>query len=248
MTQSSSPPCPSEPVEAAYARARTMDAPLAEKLQLVADAVRAMDEGFAASVDQFVARLGAASAGQSAPQCGEKLPGFMLPDHEGRLVSLDALLRDGPVAVVFVRGHWCPYCRLNVADLAEVAAAAEPIRLVVISGETQAYARAMADEVGATFPILSDLGHGYALSLNLAIWVDDAMACLIERSGWDVPAYQGQPGWLMPIPSVFVLDRDGVIVERHVDVDYRHRLELKPKLPELKARLGLVDANGSPSA
>ncbi|MBA3836154.1 MAG: AhpC/TSA family protein [Sphingomonas sp.] len=240
VTTPSAPPVPVDQVEAAYAHARAMDAPLADKLRYVADAVRAMDAGFADQVDRFVARLAAVSAGQSAPGCGEKLPGFMLPDSTGRLVSLDALLCDGPVAVVFVRGHWCPYCRLNVADLVSTAATAHPIQLVVIAGETQAYTAAMADEVGATFPILSDLGHGYALSLNLAIWVDDAMACLIEQAGWDVPAYQGQPGWLMPIPSVFVLDRDGMIIERHVDADYRQRFALEPKLPELKARLGLV--------
>ena len=45
---------------------------------------------------------------------GEPMPPFLLPDETGRLIGLPSLLRQGPVAVMFYRGHWCPYCRLNV--------------------------------------------------------------------------------------------------------------------------------------
>ena len=30
----------------------------------------------------------------------------------GRFIELEALLADGPVAIMFHRGHWCPYCRM----------------------------------------------------------------------------------------------------------------------------------------
>jgi hypothetical protein len=35
------------------------------------------------------------------------------------MVSLDELLNRGPVAVTFDRGHWCPYCRININSLAQ---------------------------------------------------------------------------------------------------------------------------------
>jgi hypothetical protein len=35
------------------------------------------------------------------------------------MVSLDELLNRGPVAVTFHRGHWCPYCRININSLAQ---------------------------------------------------------------------------------------------------------------------------------
>src|SRR3546814_16388622 len=43
---------------------------------------------------------------------------FLLPDEQGRLVRLNDLLGEGPVAIVFNRGQWCPYCRINVDALA----------------------------------------------------------------------------------------------------------------------------------
>ncbi len=49
---------------------------------------------------------------------------------------------------------------------------------------------------------------------------------MIAGAGWDVPAYQGGGPWVLPVPSVFVVGQDGIITARHVDPDYRRRMEL----------------------
>jgi 4-hydroxyphenylpyruvate dioxygenase-like putative hemolysin len=66
--------------------------------------------------------------------------------------------------------------------------------------------------------------HGDGVKV-IAIWVDDAMASLIAEAGWHIPDYQGTNGWIMPVPAAFVVDTDGRIVARHVDPDYRKRME-----------------------
>ena len=222
-------------LEAEFEAVRGLDAPLGERLGRVAARVRSMSPRFADAVDAFVNRLAAASAGEGAPAVGEMMPGFMLADETGRLTSLDALLGEGPLAIVFVRGHWCPYCRLNAIGLAEIEARLKPTRLVVISPERQAFTTALKAESGATFPFLTDLGCGYTLSLNLAIWIDEDMAAMIAGAGWDIPAYHGDAAWLMPVPSVFVIGRDGRIAARHIDPDYRRRMELSAILDAASA-------------
>ncbi len=109
----------SELLEEAFVQCRDMDASLAERLQAFADAVRELGPIFQSSVDDLVARLRAHDVGDNAPKPGEKMPDFVLPDEKGHLVSLDQLLKKGPVAVTFHRGHWCPYCRINTRALAE---------------------------------------------------------------------------------------------------------------------------------
>ena len=213
-------------LDAAVTDVRGRDMTLAARLRFLADRVRELSVPYADAVDTFVARLEAASAGASAPQVGDVMPGFMLPDHEGRMLTLDELLAQGPAVIVFHRGHWCPYCRLTMAGMAEIEARIAPRALVAISPERQPYTRRLRDDAGAGFPFLSDVGSGYALSLNLAVWVDDAMARLIQSSGLDIPEYQGTEGWIMPVPAVFVVGADGRIVARHVDPDYRRRMEL----------------------
>lgn len=37
---------------------------------------------------------------------GEKAPVFHLPDQNGERVGLEGLLENGPVVLVFFRGHW----------------------------------------------------------------------------------------------------------------------------------------------
>jgi peroxiredoxin len=213
-------------LEQAFQDVRDRDVTLRERLDYIAKKVRILSPMYADAVDSFVDRLERAGAGVQAPQVGEPMPGFVLPDDQGHLVSLDRLLATAPVVLAFHRGHWCPYCRLNAVGLAEIENEIKPIQIVAISAETQRYTREIKAEARATFPFLTDLGNGYALSLNLAIWVDEAMSSLIAGAGWDIPKYQGQDGWILPIPSVFVVGQDGLIKARHVDADYRRRLEL----------------------
>ena len=50
-------------------------------------------------------RLAATDVGAAAPQVGDPMPDFTLPDERGKLVNLANLLRIGPVAITFHRGH-----------------------------------------------------------------------------------------------------------------------------------------------
>jgi peroxiredoxin len=213
-------------LEAEFQSVRNLELPLGARLGRIAAKVRQMSPEFGDAVDTFVHRLERARAGAAAPALGDVMPGFLLADETGRLRSLDELIADGPAAIVFVRGHWCPYCRLNAVGLAEIEARLSPVKLAVISPERQAYTTRLKAESGAGFPFLTDVGAGYALSINLAIWIDQAMAALIASAGWDVPAYHGDDAWVMPVPSVFLVGRDGVVAARHIDPDYRRRMEL----------------------
>lgn len=74
----------------------------------------------------------------------------------------------------------------------------------------------------------------YALALNLAIWVDDAMARLIASAGWDVPSYKTSADWLLPIPATFVVGADGRVIARYVNADYRTRMEVSDILAAME--------------
>ncbi len=213
-------------LEAAFQQIRDRDLPLGERLKYVADCVREKGPDFAGAVDTFVARLEAAQAGSTAPQVGDHMPDFCMPDQDGRLVMLDDLLANGPVVLAFHRGHWCPYCRLNMVGLAEIETRVKPAQILAITPEKAEYTRLLRKESGAQFPFLSDAGCGFALSINLAVWVDEAMSSMIAGAGWDIPKYHGGGPWVLPIPSVFVVGQDGIITARHIDPDYRRRMEL----------------------
>jgi peroxiredoxin len=217
---------PISPIEAAFLEVRSSDLSLKDRLRVVADAARTHKPRYAEAVDNFALRLRDVQAGADAPKVGDTMPSFVLPDHEGRLVSLDEILKDGPAVVAFHRGHWCPFCRLSMIALAEIEQELKPAQIVAISTETQRYTRILREQTGAMFPVLTDMDAAYTMSLGLAVWVDTRLAGMIAEAGWDIPVYQGGTDWVLPIPSVFVVRQDGTIAGRHIDPDYRQRMEI----------------------
>src|SRR4029079_2401028 len=100
-------------VEQAFRYCRYMDPSLSESLDAFSFATRYLIPGYQEAVDRLVARLKAYDAGQEAPKPGEPMPPFAMPDEQGHIVTLGDLLKQGPLAMTFHRGHWCPYCRIN---------------------------------------------------------------------------------------------------------------------------------------
>ncbi|MHC6155825.1 peroxiredoxin-like family protein [Bradyrhizobium elkanii] len=227
-------PADAERLKLAFQRCREMEGTLNEQLQAYAAAGREIFPAYGDAVDRLVIRVNENGGGENAPRPGEPMPPFILPDERGRLVSLPSLLERGPVAVMFFRGHWCPYCRLNVRAVIKAydRITALGADVVAIMPEAQEYAAEFKSEAGAPFPVLTDLDNGYALSLNLAIWLGAEIERLL--SYLDMPRFHGNDGWVLPIPAAFVIGRDGMVKTRFVDPDFRRRMAIEDLLAALK--------------
>jgi peroxiredoxin len=225
-----------ESLDQAFIRARELDASLGEQLRAFAEAARQRQPDFAEAVDRLVERLRRYGAGESAPRPGDPMPPFILPDDTGRLVSLEQLLRHGPVAVTFHRGHWCPYCRININALAQAHGeiAREGGQIAAIMPDRQKFVAELRSQSSVPFPILTDMDNGYALSLNLTIWVGAEMQKMMEGHR-DLPAFQGNSSWMLPIPATFVVGRDRLIKARFLDPDYRKRMAIADMLAALRS-------------
>jgi peroxiredoxin len=231
MTQ----PSLAEALEICTQRCKEMDAPLAERLNAFASDVRELAPPFADIVDRMVERLKVNGAGASSPSVGDAMPPFVMPDENGHLVSLTQLLESGQTVVAFHRGHWCPYCRINADGLAKIEPEVKTAggQLVVITPETQKFSKQFKSEVGADFPVLTDLDCGYALELQLAIKINDEKRGAMTQAGWDISPFNDNDNWILPIPATFVVGEDGMIKARFVDPDYRKRMEIDDLLAAL---------------
>ena len=221
----------------AYRIARDSDAPLNQRLETYAAAFRAQNPATSDVIDRMIDRLKRAGAGVDAPQVGEPMPTFLLPDDTAHLVGLEELLQNGPVAIALHRGHWCPYCRINAHGLAQIHddAKASGGQIVAITPERQQFAQQHKREAEASFRMLTDFGNGYALSLSLAVWIGDEMIAYLAKSGRNLEDFHGIGGWFLPIPATFVVGSDGLIKARFIDPDYRKRMDLDELLLALRS-------------
>ena len=112
---------------------------------------------------------------------------------------------------------------------------AEGASLVAILPEREQFAAGLSAEAKLHYPILCDLDNGYALSINLAIYVGAELQEMMAASGRDLPRYQGNNAWLLPIPATFVIGQDGRVVERFIDPDYRKRMAEDDLLAALRS-------------
>jgi len=228
-------PSNAERLKLAFQQCRDMEGTRRERLEAYAAAGRQFFPAYGEAVDRLVARIQENGGGENAPRPGEPMPPFLLPDETGRLVSLKSLLDRGPVAVMFYRGHWCPYCRLNVRAVIQSMDQIKAVggQVVAIMPEMQEYAEKFKAESGAPFPVLTDLDNGYALSLNLAIWLGTEIQRLLSYQ--DLSNFHGNDGWVLPIPATFVVGRDGLVKARFVDPDFRKRMAIDDLLAALQS-------------
>lgn len=196
---------------------------------------------FGAAYDRLVETLGARNVGATALATGDMLPDFALPDAEGRLRTSADLLAQGPLVLAFYRGGWCSFCRTQFATLAECAGAigAAGGRIVAISGETGGRGLSLKREYAANIDVLVDVDLGLALRFGLVFRLPDDLVAMMRADGDLIEEIYGNASGFLPIPATYVVGGDGRIVARHVDVDFRTRMEpaaILAALAALKAR------------
>jgi peroxiredoxin len=213
-----------------------MDAPLNVRLAAYADRLRELNFPFAEAYDELVARLYAGEIGREAPMPGRLMPPFILPSKAGTLVSLQELLGAGPLVISFNRGHWCPFCKIELRTIASYhqSITAEGASVVSIMPDRQQFVGDLRDATANAIEILTDMDNGYAMSLGLVMWLGENVKQLMIGRGYHLETYQGGEGWYVPLPATFVVAQNGIIVTRYVDPDFRKRMEIREILDALR--------------
>jgi peroxiredoxin len=113
--------------------------------------------------------------------------------------------------------------------------AARGARVVSIMPETEEFIGKAAAKTRNAVTFLSDIDCGYALNLGLVIWLGERVRDLYLSHGLNLEMYQGSNSWFVPIPATFVVGKDGRILARHVDPDFRHRMDVEDIIATLEA-------------
>ena len=164
---------------------------------------------------------------ENAIRSGAAIPFFTLPDSKDDLCDIAFRLQKGPLILSFYRGRWCPYCNLELRAYDDVVDAIEDhgASIVAVSPQTVDHTRQTAKMNDLEYDLLSDAGNRVARSFGLVFEVPDDMKNVYRRHGMQLPAFNGDDSWELPIPATFVIDSEGKVAGRFVNADYSKRAE-----------------------
>ncbi|CAN5332649.1 peroxiredoxin-like family protein [soil metagenome] len=165
---------------------------------------------------------------------GEKIPSTSLFDMNGKSVNLQELAGRKQSILVFYRGGWCPYCNLHLAELQTIEPdiLAAGYQIIAISPDSPESLRASADKNKLNYVLLSDHDGELIKAFGLAFKAPLGYAELLTKSSGGK-----NKDMLLPVPAVFILNRQGEILFEYINPDYKKRLKgslLMAVLKELK--------------
>jgi peroxiredoxin len=153
-------------------------------------------------------------------------PEFSAKDQEGNTVNLKEQLKKGPVVLVFYRGQWCPHCNKFLKKLEDSLSLVtnKGAGIIAITPEKPKNIDKTVEKTKASYPILFDDGLKIMKSYDVAFAVDDKTIERYKGYGIDFIKANGEAnGTNLPVPAVYVINKEGKIVFRHFDKDYTKR-------------------------
>ncbi len=177
--------------------------------------------------DRFIAHLRTQGFTQQCLKAGDRIPDFVLPNAEGRLIDSRDLLAQGPLAICFFRGDWCPYCRQELEALSGILPELEPAgaTLVAITPDAAGHPMRMKRRFGVHYEILSDIDCSVGLQFGVVFKVPDSVRDAFTKLGIDLSQRHTNEGLFLPIPATFIVDQSGIIRHADLDPDWRRRME-----------------------
>jgi peroxiredoxin len=215
--------------------------PLQQQLdELLAQGRRQLLADLLNTLMSSIKQLIVSGAAEQTLKEGEQAPDFILPDAAGHAVTLSDLLKRGPVVIAFYRGAWCPYCNLQLHAYQQALPQIQALgaSLVAISPQTPDHSLSLAEKQALTFAVLSDGGNQVARKYGLVFTLDQATRAAHRQIGADLPTYNGDESWELPMPGTFLLDQSGTVHLAFVDPNFTHRLDPSIILAELKKLSG----------
>jgi peroxiredoxin len=156
---------------------------------------------------------------------GERVPDVHARDLNGKDVRLSAVVAQGPVLLVFYRGGWCPFCNFQIRELTRAYPEYQKrgIRVVAVSVDKPDEASKTNATYAIPFPVLSDSDLSMIQGFHVAMHMDDAQLAKMKSFGVDLEQYSGKGHHTIAIPSLFLIDSQGVVRWAHSDPSYTQR-------------------------
>lgn len=175
---------------------------------------------------------------QEAPEglfINSKAPDFKAKDQNGESIRLKDLLKKGKVVLVFYRGYWCPYCSKQLQQLSDSLQLIidKGATLLAISPQKPESITKTVEKTRATYSVLYDEELKIMKAYEVEYQMPENTLKRYKNGGIDIEEVNGKNGAYLPVPAVYIIDKDSNISYRFFNTDYKKR----PSVKEIVANL-----------
>lgn len=190
-------------------------------------------------VSSLTARMGhadvpiAESADQVKPLgSGDAAPRFLVRAVDGSPYEFNPQQLERPTVLLAFRGGWCPFCNTYLSEMRHVIPSIRELGVDVLflSGDRPSQLfdslsmETQEDIAGLDYTLLSDADAQAAVSLGIAFRASEATISRRHEKGDDIAGSAMMNHGVLPVPSVFAVDRNGIIRFAFTNADYKIRL------------------------
>ena len=157
---------------------------------------------------------------------GSVLPDIILKNKDGERVKLKEKVKEKPTVLIYYRGGWCPFCMKHLSAVGKSYKQLKDMgyQVIAVSPDNPAAMKRMGEKSPA-YTVLSDSKMTGAKKLGIAFKVSDELVKLYkEKYKIDIERDSGETHHLLPVPSVFIIDKDAVVQFHYVNPNYKYRL------------------------
>ena len=169
-------------------------------------------------------------------QLGDRVPNALLKSSTGETKTIATLHSSEFLVLNFYRGGWCPYCNLELRayerlqnDFSEIG-----MSIIAISAEIPHLTKDTTVKNSITYPILTDVDAKLMKALGIVFQLDEATKREYANFGVDLAHIQGNDNYELPVPAIYVINKQREIVFVHFEEDYMTRLEPEVLLEKCK--------------
>jgi len=150
----------------------------------------------------------------------EKIPVATLKSVDGIAVDLAKMLASQKTILVFYRGGWCPYCNMHLAALneAEKELLSLGYQIIAVSPDSPKNIKATDDKDKINYTLLSDSDGALSKAVGISFQApENYKPTIVEGS-------EGVNKTFLPVPAVFIVDKEGTIQFEYISPDFKHRI------------------------
>ena len=127
--------------------------------------------------------------------------------------------------MVFYRGNWCPYCNRQLKRLEDSLQLIKDkgATLIAVTPENPEGVDKTIEKTKAEYSILYDEGLKIMKAYEVEFIVPENTITRYRNSGIDLEKINGKDWNYLPVPAVYIIDKEANITYRFFNSDYKKR-------------------------